>query len=306
MHLGVGSGSHAAQTAAVMLAIEPILLSEKPDAIVVVGDVNSTLASALVAAKLHVPVAHVEAGLRSGDRSMPEEINRIATDAISDYCYVSEPSGATHLAAEGVPAEKIIFAGNVMIDSLVAIRDKAAALNQAAVLGLKSGGFALITLHRPQTVDDPVQMARALDHLDDVLKVMPAVMPLHPRTRARLEEFGLAERIAKMPGLLTTLPLGYLEFASLMQDAWLVVTDSGGIQEETTFLGVPCITMRPSTERPVTVTEGTNVIFPVGSVGLPALVEKARSGQWKKGVIPKGWDGAAATRIAAHLAAVLG
>ncbi|MBO6575363.1 MAG: UDP-N-acetylglucosamine 2-epimerase (non-hydrolyzing) [Rhodothermales bacterium] len=305
LHLGVGSGSHARQTAAVMEALEPVLMEDRPDAVVVVGDVNSTLAAALTAVKLHIPVAHVEAGLRSGDRGMPEEINRLATDAISDLCYVSEPSGMAHLRAEGVPESRIVFAGNVMIDSLVAIREQARVVGQAKAMGL-SGPFALVTLHRPATVDQADTLARAVDYLEELAASLPIVMPMHPRTRGCLESHGLLERLQAISGILVASPMGYLEFMSLMLDAALVFTDSGGIQEETTFLGIPCLTMRPSTERPVTVTEGTNELFPLGSTGLTEKARAVLSGRWKAGRIPEGWDGKAAERIAAHLAETLG
>ena len=304
VHLGVGSGSHAQQTAAVMQAIEGELMANRPDALVVVGDVNSTLAAALVAVKLHIPVAHVESGLRSGDRDMPEEINRIATDAISDFCYVTEPAGMTHLAAEGIPAARCYLAGNVMIDSLMAIKPAAVSAGQARKMGLDSP-YCLVTLHRPRTVDDPTNLARALGHLEELAGVLTPVLPLHPRTRARLESFGLLPRLEAVPGLILAPPLGYVEFTSLMLSASLVVTDSGGIQEETTAVGIPCLTMRPSTERPVTVDVGTNVLFPVESSGIGALASKALAGSWKKGEIPEGWDGHAAPRVAAHLATAL-
>jgi UDP-N-acetylglucosamine 2-epimerase (non-hydrolysing) len=304
VHLGVGSGSHAEQTAAVMIAMEQELQANRPDALVVVGDVNSTLAATLVAVKLHIPVAHVESGLRSGDREMPEEINRVATDAISDFCYVTEPAGMAHLAAEGIPAERCHMAGNVMIDSLLAIRPAAEAAGQAVAMGLR-GPYCLVTLHRPRTVDDPANLARALGHLEELASVLTPVLPLHPRTKARLDAFGLSARLEAIPGLVLAPPLGYVEFTSLMQSACLVVTDSGGIQEETTALGIPCLTMRPSTERPVTVDVGTNVLFPVESSGIGALATQARDGSWKKGRIPKGWDGQAAPRVAAHLADAL-
>lgn len=305
VHLGVGSGTHAQQTAAVMVAMEAEMSKNRPDAIVVVGDVNSTLAAALAAAKLHIPVIHVESGLRSGDRHMPEEINRIATDAISDLCFVTEPSGMEHLAAEGVPEDRRFLVGNVMIDSLMAIRPRAQQVAQARTMGLTEP-YALVTLHRPATVDDPDNLARALDHLEELAGVLRPVLPLHPRTRSRLESFGLMERLEALPGIMLAAPMGYVEFTSLMMTATLVFTDSGGIQEETTALGIPCVTMRPSTERPVTIDVGTNVLFPVEHSGLGRLARRARDGAWKKGARPEGWDGHAAERVAEILAAKLG
>ncbi|NNE69942.1 MAG: UDP-N-acetylglucosamine 2-epimerase (non-hydrolyzing) [Rhodothermales bacterium] len=305
VHLGVGSGTHAQQTAAVMVAMEAEMVARRPDALLVVGDVNSTLAAALAAVKLHIPVVHVESGLRSGDRGMPEEINRIATDAISDYCFVTERSGMEHLAAEGVPEHKRFMVGNVMIDSLMAIKPRAEAVGQAKAMGL-SDPYALVTLHRPATVDDRDNLTRALGHLEELAEVLRPVLPLHPRTRARLEAFGLLERLEALPGIVLAAPMGYVEFTSLMMTSTLVFTDSGGIQEETTALGVPCVTMRPSTERPVTIEVGTNVLFPVERSGLGALARKARDGEWKQGALPEGWDGQAAGRVADILAKELG
>ncbi len=252
--LGVGSGSHAVQTAEVMRRFEPVLLERRPDAVIVVGDVNSTLACALVAVKLGVPIAHVEAGLRSFDRSMPEEINRVLTDAVSDWLFVSEPSGVENLRREGVPPHKTFLVGNVMIDTLLACRERAELSPVLEQLGLSSRGYAVLTLHRPASVDDPATFAGLLDAVARIGRELPVVFPVHPRTRKSLgghESGGPA-------GLILTEPFGYLDFMKLVGHARMVLTDSGGIQEETTVLGVPCLTLRTSTERPATIDHGTN------------------------------------------------
>ena len=302
LYLGVGSGTHAAQTAATMIALEEVFLSERPDVVVVVGDVNSTLAGALVAAKLHLPLVHVEAGLRSFDRTMPEEINRLVTDRLADVLYVTEASGQENLRREGHADDQIVFAGNVMIDSLVRFRGKAAALDTAASFGLEAGGYVLMTMHRPANVDDPAALARLVEIVHAVTALAPVVFPVHPRTRARLEAEGHLGALLALGGLHLAEPLGYLEFLSLMQSAALLVTDSGGIQEETTFLQVPCITLRDNTERPVTLTLGTNELLPLDATPIVAAVKKALAGDWKQGVIPPLWDGHAAERIADDLA----
>lgn len=300
-YLGVGSGTHAEQTARIMTAFEPALEEEAPDLVLVVGDVNSTLACTLVAAKLRVPVAHVEAGLRSGDRRMPEEINRIVTDRLSDYLFVTEQSGLDNLRVEGVPDEQVFFAGNVMIDALVRFREKAAQTTVLEDLDLEAGGYALMTMHRPSNVDHEAGLRALTETIEGITAHVPLVFPMHPRTRQRFEAHGLGERLRAVAPLVLTEPLGYLEFLRLMEKAAAVVTDSGGIQEETTFLRVPCLTLRENTERPVTVNLGTNELMPLDPERITRrvaalLAEGAASGQ-----APPLWDGRAAERIAAAL-----
>jgi UDP-N-acetylglucosamine 2-epimerase (non-hydrolysing) len=303
VYLGVGSGSHAAQTARVMTEIEPLFQEHRPDVVVVVGDVNSTVATALTAKKLHLPLVHVEAGLRSFDRSMPEEINRMATDAISDWLYVSEPSGMTHLLAEGQPRERVIFAGNVMIDSLRRFEDRALATMEHTKRGLEAGRYFLITAHRPAMVDVPDRLAIFADALLGLADQAPVVFPIHPRTASMLKGLPMGARLESHSNVHLTEPIGYLEFMCLMMHAGLVVTDSGGIQEETTALQKPCVTVRPNTERPVTVDEGTNVLMDLDAATIVEAGRQALSGSWKPGRIPELWDGHAAERIAQHLAA---
>ena len=301
VYLGVGSGSHAEQTARVMVAFEEVVLQEQPDVVVVVGDVNSTLACSLVAAKLHIPVAHVEAGLRSGDRRMPEEINRLVTDSIADYLFVTEQSGLNHLQREGVLDEKVFFVGNVMIDSLVRFREKAAASPVLGELGLETGGYALMTMHRPSNVDNEAGLHKLLRTIEGIAAVAHVVFPVHPRTRQRFEAFGLGERLRDVPNATLQEPLGYLEFLKLMEHAAVVVTDSGGIQEETTYLQVPCLTLRESTERPVTVELGTNELLPMEAEQIAGRVRAIVQGKRPAGRIPPFWDGHAAERIVAVL-----
>ncbi len=297
-YLGVGGGSHTRQTAHIMLKFEDVLLSEQPDLVLVVGDVNSTIACALVAAKMHFPVAHVEAGLRSGDHRMPEEINRILTDRISDYLFVTEHSGLVHLAKEGVPDDKVFFTGNVMIDSLVYYREKAARTDVLKQLSVEKGAYVLMTMHRPSNVDNEQGLQAILEIVRRTSRHKQLVFPMHPRTRNNLERFGLLSAFRQIEGLLITEPLGYLEFLQLMQNAFAVITDSGGIQEETTFLQIPCFTFRESTERPVTVELGTNILLPdLNPDSVEAAFEKLLSGEAKKGVIPPLWDGRVAERI---------
>lgn len=300
--LGVGSGSHAVQTARVMELFDGELDAHPADLVLVVGDVNSTLACALVAAKRQVAVAHVEAGLRSRDRSMPEEVNRILTDQLSDYLFTSERSALDNLVAEGIPAARVHFVGNVMIDSLLANREAAARRPVLGDLGIVPRGYAVATLHRPSNVDTPEAARNMVAALEAVAARIPLVAPLHPRTTARLEAFGLLEGLRATPHLTVTEPFGYLDFLCLLDHARLVFTDSGGIQEETTALGVPCLTFRDSTERPITVTEGSNRLIGTAAADVPAAVDAVLAAE-ASGTVPEGWDGRAAERIVAILAA---
>ena len=297
IYLGVGSGSHAEQTARVMVAFEKILLERKPDVIVLVGDVNSTLACAITAAKLWAPVAHVEAGLRSFDRQMPEEINRIVTDALSDFLFTTSRDADENLLREGIPANKIFFVGNVMIDTLNKHRVHAEQLGTPARLELEPGGYVLLTLHRASNVDVPQVFSGILDALTTIQNKLPILFPAHPRTVKRISEFGFSERLTLMPNLHIVEPLGYLEFLDLMMHARLMLTDSGGIQEETTILGVPCLTMRENTERPITITAGTNTLVGVEPTRIVAEAQSILDGKTHSGHIPELWDGHAAERI---------
>jgi UDP-N-acetylglucosamine 2-epimerase (non-hydrolysing) len=291
--LGVGSGSHAVQTAEVMRRFEPVVLQQRPDVVLVVGDVNSTIACALTAVKLGVPVAHVEAGLRSFDRTMPEEINRILTDAISRWLFVTEPSGLENLRREGVPEERVFLVGNVMIDTLLACRELSERSNVLTQLGLTDRGYAVLTLHRPANVDDPAALAGLLRAMERLQRELPIVFPVHPRTRAALAGVDLA----RMPNLRLTDPLGYLEFMKLVSCARLVLTDSGGIQEETTVLGVPCLTLRNNTERPVTIDEGTNQLVGTDPEQIIATGLRTLAAPPRARTVPRNWDGHAAARI---------
>jgi UDP-N-acetylglucosamine 2-epimerase (non-hydrolysing) len=297
LNLGVGSGSHAVQTAEIMKAFEPVARYRDPSAVVVVGDVNSTIACGLVAAKLGIPLAHVEAGLRSFDRTMPEEINRVLTDAISDLLFCTERSGVENLRREGVAEERIHLVGNVMIDTLLRHRARAAQSPILDDLGLASGRYAVLTLHRPSNVDDPETLGRIWDALEALQRDMPLVFPAHPRTRRRMAEFGLSPRIDALENLRVLEPLGYLDFLQLMACARLVLTDSGGIQEETTVLEVPCLTLRENTERPVTVEAGGNQVVGSDPGRILAAYRKIVDGQTGSGAIPPLWDGRAAGRI---------
>ena len=298
LNLGVGSGSHAEQTARVLTALEAVLLAERPDLVIVVGDVNSTLAGALVAAKLGVPVAHVEAGLRSRDRTMPEEINRIVTDALSDLCFTTCAEANENLGREGVAPDRIWFVGNVMIDSLLRHRPRARRPPIVEALGLAHRGYAVLTLHRPSNVDRREAALAVLHAVEPVLAAMPVVFPLHPRSRRMFEDHGLGHRLASLGRLHLVDPLGYLEFLYLMDHARLVLTDSGGVQEETTVLGVPCLTLRTNTERGITVEEGTNRLVGLDRDAIAAAVAEILAGQWPAGRVPALWDGRAAERIA--------
>ncbi|MDB4931025.1 MAG: UDP-N-acetylglucosamine 2-epimerase [Myxococcaceae bacterium] len=300
VHLNAGSGSHGAQTARVLASFEEYLLgcADRPRGVVVVGDVNSTMACALAAVKLGVPVAHVEAGLRSFDRAMPEEINRLVTDAICDLLLTSERAGDANLAREGIPAGRVRFVGNVMIDTLVHQLPAARALGVPAAMGLGPQGYALVTLHRPSNVDDPARLAELVGLLERVAARRAVVFPAHPRTRERLERFGLLDRLRANAAVHLREPLGYRENLGLMADAALVLTDSGGIQEETTALGVPCLTLRSNTERPATVTEGTNTLVGDDLEAAWAEVVTVLEGRYKRGATVEGWDGHAAERVA--------
>jgi len=303
INLEVGSASHAAQTAEIMKRFEPVVLDFQPHYVMVVGDVNSTLACGLTAVKLGVKLAHVEAGLRSFDRTMPEEINRLLTDAISDLLFVTEPSGIDNLKKEGIDAAKVHFVGNVMIDTLLAHREKARASDILRRLNLQPRTFGVITLHRPPNVDDPHNLAAIVKAFDEIQKEIKLVFPAHPRTRKNLQKTGLTERLESMKNLLLIEPVGYLDFLCLMSNAALVMTDSGGIQEETTILGVPCMTLRKNTERPVTITHGTNRLVPLTTEGiLRVFAEIKKTGFLSKPAQPQLWDGRAAQRIADILA----
>jgi UDP-N-acetylglucosamine 2-epimerase (non-hydrolysing) len=304
INLEVGSASHAVQTAEIMKRFEPVVLEQKPDWVLVVGDVNSTIACALVATKLGVRVAHVEAGLRSFDRTMPEEINRVLTDSISDLLFVTEPSGVENLKREGVTAEKIHFVGNVMIDTLKASRDEAEKSNVLATLGLTAGQYNVLTLHRPSNVDDAAIFGRILSAIEEIQRDLPVVFPIHPRTLANTKKLGFADRIAAMGGLRVIEPLGYLDFTKLTANAAVVLTDSGGIQEETTILGVWCLTLRENTERPVTIGQGTNELVGTDTAAILAAYRKRRASKLGERPVPDKWDGKAAERIAEILAKV--
>lgn len=301
VHLGVGSGSHAVQTAKIMTEFEPVVLREKPDWVLVVGDVNSTIACALVCAKLGVKVAHVEAGLRSGDRAMPEEINRILTDSISDLLFTTSEDADVNLAKEGIPAMRIRFTGNVMIDSLMDHLKIAESSTVREVLGINAGEYAVTTLHRPSNVDEKGTLSGILGALIAVAENIPIIFPVHPRTLARIDEFGFGEQIAAS-GIRLIEPLGYLDFMRLYSGAKMVLTDSGGLQEETTVLGIPCLTLRHNTERPVTIEMGTNLL--VGTD--PAKIKQAAfdvldNKTVLNAKIPPLWDGKTAGRICDEL-----
>lgn len=299
VYLGVGSGSHAAQTAAVMQSFEPVVLSEQPDWVVVVGDVNSTLACALVCAKLGIRVAHVEAGLRSRDRTMPEEINRLLTDQLSDLLLTPSADADVNLRAEGIPDARIRFVGNVMIDSLFNQLDRAGSSRVREDLGIAGSPYATLTLHRPSNVDDRATFSRILDALEEISRRLPIIFPVHPRTRARIAELNLAARIEGLRNLRLIEPLGYVDFLRLYSGARLVLTDSGGIQEETTALSIPCLTLRENTERPITVELGTNKIVGTDSAKITeaafAALDLVPSTETRR--IPPLWDGHTAPRI---------
>ena len=298
IYLGIGSGSHATQTAKVMVEFEKVCKEHKPSMVIVVGDVNSTVACSMVCAKEWIPCAHVEAGLRSFDREMPEEINRLITDAIADFLLTPSPDGDENLRKEGVAEERIKRVGNVMIDSLFNNLERAKASTIHSDLGVEKGNYGVLTLHRPSNVDDKEAFEGILTALEQIGDRIPLVFPLHPRTKNRAEQFGLTKRLEAIPNIVLTGPAGYLDFVALMAESKLVLTDSGGLQEETTALGIPCLTLRENTERPITVTEGTNTI--VGNdpqIILDAANDVLDNGG-KAGRIPDLWDGKTAERIA--------
>ena len=297
INLGVGSASHAVQTAEIMKSFEQVVLKERPDLVLVVGDVNSTIACGLVVVKLGVKLAHVEAGLRSFDRSMPEEINRLLTDSISDLLFCTEQSGVDNLLRDGIAKDKVFFVGNVMIDTLLKNKAKAEKSNVLDQLDLNGDSFAVLTLHRPANVDDPVVFGRILDALEVIQNDMLIIFPVHPRTHQSLVSSCLGERIEKLPNLRLTDPLGYLDFLKLLSSAGLVLTDSGGIQEETTILKVPCLTLRENTERPITAEIGTNQVVGTNVDKIIQTYKQVIDGSWRKPQTPPLWDGRAAERI---------
>jgi UDP-N-acetylglucosamine 2-epimerase (non-hydrolysing) len=310
VNLDVGSATHAVQTAKIMERFEPILLKEQPDVLLIVGDVNSTVACTLVASKIQYNgtakrlrpiIGHIEAGLRSFDRDMPEEINRILTDALSDLLFITEESARINLEREGIPYEKIHFVGNVMIDTLIKHLEKASTLNTLASIGLKreklSKGYGVITLHRPSNVDTETTLSSLVKCIENIAKELPLIFSLHPRTRVNLKRFGIYDDLAKNSRIYLTEPLGYLEFLNLLSSATMVLTDSGGIQEETTFLQVPCITLRSNTERPVTVSIGTNYLVGVNPDKILETAFSILNKREKRGTVPPLWDGKAGKRI---------
>jgi UDP-N-acetylglucosamine 2-epimerase (non-hydrolysing) len=298
-HLGIGSGSHAEQTAGVMVAYEKLCMSSRPTWTIVVGDVNSTMACTIAACKIGVSVAHLEAGLRSGDRGMPEELNRIVTDALVDLLWTPSPDADENLRREGVAENRICRVGNIMIDSLEMMREQIEARQLPQQIGLTTGGYGVVTLHRPSNVDDPSQLAGLVESLIAVAHDIPIVFPVHPRTRQRLHAAGLLDCLSGARGITLMEPIGYVDFMSLVFAAAFVLTDSGGVQEETTYLGIPCLTIRTTTERPITITQGTNRLVQLGDVvdALGAVI----AGHWPKGTVPEQWDGQTAGRVVASL-----
>jgi UDP-N-acetylglucosamine 2-epimerase (non-hydrolysing) len=299
IHLGIGSGSHAEQTAGVMTAYEKIILDKRPDWIVVVGDVNSTMAVTLSAKKLLIPVAHLEAGLRSGDRTMPEEINRLVTDAIVDVLWTPSPDADENLRNEGVAESKISNVGNIMIDSYELLREQIEAGKIPEKFNLQAGKYGVVTLHRPSNVDDQDTLARLTDYLCQVAQETPLVFALHPRTRKNLEGFNLFNKLNTASGLQITPPLSYIQFMGLVRDSKFLITDSGGVQEETSYLGIPCVTLRDTTERPITVTMGTNKL--ANPDQLLGCISDISQGAWPQGQCPPQWDGKTAQRVAEDL-----
>lgn len=293
-NLGIGSGSHAEQTGKVMIALEKVCLKEKPDLIIVLGDVNSTLAAGLTASKLYIPVAHIEAGLRSFDRKMPEEINRVLIDQISDLLFVSDPSGVSNLVREGVSHKKIFYVGNIMIDSLKTSKPKIAESKILSTLNLQKKKYAVLTLHRPSNVDNKKTFEKIINILNKVQEKTKIIWLLHPRTKQRIKEFAFNKKISKLD---TIKPLGYIDTLCLISNSCLVMTDSGGIQEETTILKIPCLTLRENTERPVTIEQGTNILVGTNKNKILRQIKKILIGKGKKGRQPKYWDGKTSQRI---------
>ena len=296
IHLGVGSGTHAEQTGNVMMAYEKVLIKEKPDLVIVVGDVNSTIAATLAAVKLGIKTAHLEAGLRSFDRTMPEEINRMVTDSIADYLWTPSPDGDENLIKAGVSKDKITLVGNIMIDSLEMLRSKIENLNISEKFGLNRGSYGLVTLHRPSNVDNPEILEKLCTALSDISSKIPLIFPVHPRTSAQLKETGFETILKNADSIHLTEPLGYKDFMNLVMGSRLLITDSGGVQEETTYLGIPCLTLRSNTERPITVTQGTNRLCSHETVF--ELVDTILTGNFSKGKKPALWDGHTASRVA--------
>lgn len=297
VYLGVGSGTHAEQTGAIMVEYEKLLLDSPADLVLVVGDVNSTLACALVAKKLHLKVGHIEAGLRSFDRRMPEEINRLVTDSISDYLFTTSQDANEHLSREGHAAETIFFVGNLMIDSLNTYLDQAGCDALLSSLGVQAGEYGLITLHRPSNVDNLESFAKILEAFQEIVHYMPLIFPAHPRTIERISQLDLNGDLESLPGFHIIDPVGYLEFIALEKSAKVILTDSGGIQEESTVLGVPCLTLRENTERPVTITKGTNRLVDPEPHAIVNAITPIINGRTASGSIPEKWDGHAAERI---------
>jgi len=304
--LGVGSGSHAEQTARVMVEFEKVCLKEKPDIVVVVGDVNSTLACTITAKKLNIPVAHVEAGLRSFDMRMPEEINRMVTDSICDLFFITDPEGDVNLRRSGADPARIHFAGNVMIDTLLLNREAARNNPILKEVAVTPGNYCLLTLHRPSNVDDPKVLAGLLSAISRIQEKIRVVFPAHPRTLKMLEQFGLMAEFKSLRNLAVLGPTDYHQTLCLNLNSRFVMTDSGGLQEETTVLGIPCLTLRENTERPVTADVGTNEVVGTDPARIVDAVERILAGKWKKGGIPHGWDGKAGVRIVAELEKYLG
>ncbi len=303
--LNIPATSANTQMAEIMLRLEKILLQEKPDLVLVPGDVNSTFAAALTCNKMGVKIAHIESGLRSFDRTMPEEFNRILTDEVTDYFFVTEPSGMKHLLDEGKPADRIFFSGNTMIDSMVAFKHKIDESEILNTLGIHKGEYALMTMHRPATVDNADGLNKLFVTLSVITKKLKIVFPVHPRTIQNLKNFSLFEKFQNLSGLLLTEPQDYFAFQKLVANCKFVITDSGGIQEETTFLRIPCLTLRPNTERPVTVDTGTNELVPFDIAIITQKIEEIMNGTYKKGEIPKFWDGQSTKRILEYCKTVI-
>ena len=304
IYLNVGSSTHAQQTGRIMVDLEKVWMEAAPDLVVVFGDINSTIAAALVAAKLHIKIAHVEAGLRSFDMTMPEEINRIVTDRLSDYLFVSEQSGLDNLASEGVAKSKVFFTGNIMIDSLVNSLEACEKSTILADYGLEPGRFVVVTMHRPSNVDDPQHLNRLMDLLSEIGQSVPVIFPCHPRTQKEMAKQGIS--LSENSSLKIIEPVGYLDFLRLQSQAMFVLTDSGGIQEETTYLKIPCVTMRTNTERPSTIDLGSNILTGPDPDRIRPVVKDILNGQHKVGEIPPLWDGQTAQRIVRNLIEIYG